>query len=375
MEEAHRNVKVRERELETAEKTWRNSLRTAGLPELLEPEQLKEIINRSDRISGYNTRLEQLRGELESKQKEITTIQQRIDTTLHETGLPMAQAGLSDRLSIISRAISEQRVHVAARKEFAGRYKSLRSRLNKIKRELDRHLGIKQRLLAKIGAESEEAYRRVHSQHVARRKLEKKLNELDDQIRLAIGKKFKHKDLEQTFANYGSNGLDKRWEALQAELELDREEQNRLLQLRGELMQEVKALGDDARLDEVRLELNAIETEMGQLRIKWQELAAGSQMLEMIRETYESKRQPETLREASNYLEKLSDGRYTRIWTRMTGEELLVDNSKGETIAVENLSRGTREAVFLGLRLALVGAYARRGAVIPMVLERRVSEL
>ena len=369
MEEAHRNVQVKTRELENAEKNWRNALKTAGLPELLEPEQLKEIINRSDRITDYNSRLEQLRTELEGKQKEIATIQHRIDSTLHETGLPIAQAGLSERLSIISRAISEQRVHVNSRKELAGRYKSLRNRLNKIKRELDRQLGIKQRLLAKIGAESEEDYRRVYAQHVQRRKLEKKKNELDEQIRLAIGKQFEHKDFQEVFTTYGAGGLEKRWETLQAEVELDREEQNRLLQLRGELMQEVKALGDDARLDEVRLELNAIETEMGQLRLKWQELAASSQMLEMIRESYESKRQPETLREASNYLEKLSDGRYTRIWTRMTGEELLVDNSKGETIAVENLSRGTREAVFLGLRLALVGAYARRGALVPMVLD------
>ena len=487
MESAHRNVQVGQRELETLEKNWRTALRTAGLPEALEPEQLKEIISRSDRITGHNTRLEQLRIELQSKQKEISTIQQRIDNTLHETGLPFyqnqnqnqnltqshnlspsrtqahginpipgqsqldsnlahnldsnlthnldptqdrnrdrdrnrnssrdrnknrnrkrnqknqtqyqtdhldqnidtyrdptrdqyqdhthtqsqypTQTGLSDRLGMITRAISEQRVHVAARKELASRYKSLRTRLNKAKRELDRQLGIKQRLLAKIGAESEEDYRRISSQHSQRRKLEKKRNELDDQIRLAIGKQFDHKDMQEVFTNYGSGGLEKRWETLQADVELDREEQNRLMQLRGQLMQEVKSLGDDSRLDEVRLELNSIETEMGQLKLKWQELAAGSQMLEMIRETYESKRQPETLREASNYLEKLSDGRYVRIWTRMTGEELLVDNAHDETIAVENLSRGTREAVFLSLRLALVGAYARRGAVVPMVLD------
>ncbi len=58
-----------------------------------------------------------------------------------------------------------------------------------------------------------------------------------------------------------------------------------------------------------------------------------------------------------------------RIWTRLVGEELLVDNAEGDTIPVDKLSRGTREAVYLSLRLALVGAYARRGALIPMVLD------
>ena len=122
-------------------------------------------------------------------------------------------------------------------------------------------------------------------------------------------------------------------------------------------------------MDVVRLELNSIDAEIAKLKAHWQELGASSQMLEMIRESNESKRQPETLKEASTYLSKLSEGRYVRIWTRMTGEELLVDNAADETLPVENLSRGTRETVFLSLRLALVGAYARRGAVVPMVFD------
>jgi hypothetical protein len=75
------------------------------------------------------------------------------------------------------------------------------------------------------------------------------------------------------------------------------------------------------------------------------------------------------LKEASGYLERLTEGHYTRIWTKLVGEELLVDNEDDETITVDKLSRGTREAVYLSLRLALVTVYARRGAVLPMVLD------
>ncbi|MGB1929640.1 MAG: ATP-binding protein, partial [Mariniblastus sp.] len=55
--------------------------------------------------------------------------------------------------------------------------------------------------------------------------------------------------------------------------------------------------------------------------------------------------------------------------TKLIGEELLVDSEEGATISVDKLSRGTREAVYLSLRLALVRAYARRGSVVPMVLD------
>ena len=48
---------------------------------------------------------------------------------------------------------------------------------------------------------------------------------------------------------------------------------------------------------------------------------------------------------------------------------MLVENDKGESLSLELLSRGTREAVFIGLRLALLGSFARRGAMLPLVLD------
>ncbi|HMO12668.1 MAG TPA: hypothetical protein PKA83_00945 [Pirellulaceae bacterium] len=145
--------------------------------------------------------------------------------------------------------------------------------------------------------------------------------------------------------------------------------QTKLHQQRGELLQEVKMLGEDSRLDEARMELTSVNLQLEKIKREWQVLCISSQMLESIRENYEAQRQPETLREASNYLAKLTEGHYVRIWTRLSGEELLVDNHEDETLSVDLLSRGTREAVFLALRLALVGAYARRGSVLPMVLD------
>ena len=128
-------------------------------------------------------------------------------------------------------------------------------------------------------------------------------------------------------------------------------------------------MGEDSRLDTANLELNSVNAQISKLQKDWQVLASSTQLLEIIRESYESKRQPETLKDASNYLERLTEGKYKRIWTKLIGEELLVDNRDDETIPVDKLSRGTREAVYLSLRLALVGAYSRRGATIPMILD------
>jgi ferredoxin len=98
-------------------------------------------------------------------------------------------------------------------------------------------------------------------------------------------------------------------------------------------------------------------------------LAATWVVLDRICRLYEAERQPETLIEASHYLAKLTKGQYTRIWTPLGDKALRVDEKPGHSLRLEVLSTGTREAIFLSLRLALIAGYARRGAKLPIVLD------
>ena len=51
-----------------------------------------------------------------------------------------------------------------------------------------------------------------------------------------------------------------------------------------------------------------------------------------------------------------------RVWTPLDQDTLLVDDAHGHALRIEVLSAGTREQVFLAIRLALVAMYSRRGA-------------
>ena len=368
-EDVRRRMTSQERELKKAEENWKASLRTSGLPATLRPHQLEEIKQRADRVSTHYIQLDQFSSEKVEREKELAALNQRIDMMLHETGVKFHNDNIVDRLSHLHRAINEQRQFVSVRKEHANKYKSLRNRLNKAKRELDKLLGQKQRLLAVVGAASEQDYRALDATFVRRQKLIKSNENISEQITAAIGKQFTEPDVAELLEAYGVSGLEKQWDFVQEEIDRIKATQARLLQQRGEFAQEVKTLGEDSRLDTAQLELNSVNAQINKLQKDWQVLASSTQMLEIIRESYESKRQPETLKDASNYLEQLTEGKYKRIWTKLIGEELLVDNRDEETIPVDKLSRGTREAVYLSLRLALVAAYARRGATIPMILD------
>jgi hypothetical protein len=65
----------------------------------------------------------------------------------------------------------------------------------------------------------------------------------------------------------------------------------------------------------------------------------------------------------------MTGGRYARVWTPLGEDTLRVDDSSSQSLPIQVLSRGTREQLFLSLRMALVGLYSRRGASMPLVLD------
>ena len=75
------------------------------------------------------------------------------------------------------------------------------------------------------------------------------------------------------------------------------------------------------------------------------------------------------LREASRWLSRLTDGRYPSITTAIDEAKLEVHDADGTIWNPERLSRGTREQVFLALRLALIRDLGRHDVSLPVVMD------
>ena len=358
-----------EASVKKGQRQWRDSLKGFGLPERLKPADMKDVARQIEFISECRDAVGDKSTKLEEKQNEHRALCARIHTLAEETELTLTDSDPRRRLDEMRRLLNDQRDLIKRREDLASQFKRLRNSYSRERNQLEKWNASKRRLLTAAGAETEEQYRDFALQHQQMDKLVGKLETVDEQIRAALGGHFKWDDIVQLIDQHGAAGLEKIWERLQQEIEQTKTSKSDLQIERGKLMQEMNTLSSTDRLESARLELASLDSQIQDLKHLWQRLAATNQMLETVREQHEAQRQPETLLEASKYLEKLTEGQYTRIWTRLVGEQLLVDTDDGKAISVELLSRGTREAVYLALRLALVTAYARRGLVLPMVLD------
>lgn len=364
-----RHVVAADEELREARGRWRRALHAAGLPESLHPKQVRQLAAHHQRWSKVQSHVVDLKDRLGKLQGDRDSLLSRVHQVNADVGLANISADPQLQLSQLATALSGQREMVTRRRELQREDRELRQKLGAGSQVLRRLLRGREALFAEFRATDEDDLRARWQKLQEITKLNDRCRVLSEQIAGIIGGFCPEEEVEAQLASTSKEELESRYKGLVSKVQ---ESQNRLGQLyqrRGEINQEMKTLGENRRLPAAKFEVSCLEERLSQAVLRWQTSGVVVRLLEIVRERYETERQPETLSEASLFLDKLTDGKYTRIWTPLGEHELRVDDQEGRPMSLDVLSRGTREAIFLSLRLALVSAYGRRGVTIPMVLD------
>jgi len=131
----------------------------------------------------------------------------------------------------------------------------------------------------------------------------------------------------------------------------------------------VDATARDRSTEALQVELVDVEHQLAGQLDRRRLLERSGLLLEETRLTVARDHQPPVLRDASHWLARLTDGRHTAITTTIDEARLEVHDRDGSVWKPERLSRGTREQVFLALRLALVRDLQRHGVPLPIVMD------
>lgn len=137
----------------------------------------------------------------------------------------------------------------------------------------------------------------------------------------------------------------------------------------GTIKQELKALSGDRQACRTRLELQQTQEKLHDAWEGWYAMAMSAETVDLVSALFEQAHQPEMLAAAIPFLERLTLGKYHRLWTQLGRKQLFVDDEHAIPRPAEQLSGGTREQLFLAIRLAMVKAFARQGIELPMVLD------
>ncbi len=366
---AEETLRTAKSELEKATKEWRVALRSVGLPDETTPSEIEKLALQYSGLAELRAKLENKQEELEQCDGEYEKVTRRITAIAEEAELVLEEG---EPLEQLEHLLSERRLQqgrIDHRKKLKERSRDLKEKLSGLEKTHERIEGEIESLFRTAQVDGEESYRQLATDWATVAKLNEKRERLSREIIAAIGTSGTEEDYEPLLAADMIGRLEGQFEILSEEHDGIEKRLRELIVHRSTLEERQQAMIEDTSLADKRIELDLVEAQLEKAKDQWRVHASVGSMLELIRNDYEEHRQPETLIEASKYLERLTRGRYPRVWTPLAEDVLMVDDQDGQTLRVENLSRGAREQLFLSVRLALVAMFARRGVQLPMVLD------
>ena len=141
--------------------------------------------------------------------------------------------------------------------------------------------------------------------------------------------------------------------------------QNELDVLNAELLN----LDESSQLTEMLGDISSKQAELKEVEIRWANLFLVDFIIKRTREEYEGDHGSEVLRRASDYLNRITDGRYSQIMRieEDPGYQLKEDNGSYRYPIPPDVSRGAFAQIYLSIRLA----YAEEGAHsnLPIILD------
>jgi uncharacterized protein YhaN len=348
-------------------KKWRRLLAEAGLPSDIAPKDLPAHSHRLARVRDLHRQLAERNAELTRRRGEYETLAGRMRHLVAATGIvPRSQVPL-DQLRQCLAELGEQQKLLKQRTSLKRASDRLRRKGRQLAVEAKRLQARRRLLLDASGALDEAEFRRRAAAQAECQRLAAERATLCHEISTALATEYTEAQLSDWLAP--ARNLEQLENENSEARRALRERLTKAVERRGEMNEQLKMLIENRQLAHMQLELGIVERRLLDALDRWRVLAACGMILTAVRDYYEREHQPQALREASGYLNRLTGGRYRRVWTPLGEHGLKVDDDQGRTLTVDVLSSGTREQLFLALRLALVGCYARRGMSLPLVLD------
>jgi len=362
-------VKDSEADLAAARRRWQEAVAAAGFPKGVSPKQVRRLAAHAGEINELHERLERRREELGHRTRELEGLTVRIAQLVTDLGVSAPAKSPVGQVDALVTRLREEESRWNHRRDLARQARQMRPKRVRARLGVVRLKRLRRMMLDRAGVADEAEFRRRAADHARALELRGERAAVQREIDAALAGFCPEAEVLAQIEQERGPSLEARREQLQKRIEACNAQVKQRYASLGQLTEQLKALTENRAPAVKRLELASVEKRLEEAIRRWQVLALTHQTLENVRKSYEQTRQPETLQEASSYLNRLTQGRYLRVWTPLDEDVLLLDDEDGRPVSVEILSRGTREQLFLSLRLALADSYARRGKSLPLVLD------
>lgn len=349
---------------------WQVWLSALRFPTDWQPELALTVVNRLQNLRDKLQQIPALEGRLQAMSRRLDEFDPFVAKLCDQVApdwkaqpTEVAARHLADRLQS---AIDTDTRRTALTRELSKH----RTKLDEIKEQQQSLRSEHQRLLDLATTTTDDAFfheadradssREIESQISAKQKELKLLREFDEESAF-FG------ELQQVdFA-----ALDASRQSLEQQIQHLEDEERRANERKGATGKELEQLDGSAAAADIQSAINQRRAALANAIDRYVPLLFARQMLQKTLEKFEKESQPEMLNDVSKLFRDMTGGRYQRVERpRDASRPLIVyRGDQAEVLEPQELSTGTREQLYLAIRLAYVLHYCTKAEPLPIVLD------
>ena len=138
---------------------------------------------------------------------------------------------------------------------------------------------------------------------------------------------------------------------------------------RAEIRISLDGLTSEEESSWLRAEHHRLLEEMRGYARDWTVLAIAENLLKEAQSKFERERQPDVIRHSQEFFRDITQGRYQTVFSPLDKPEIHVSDGSGSTKQPNELSRGTREQLFLSLRFGYIRDLGQRAERLPLLVD------
>lgn len=364
-----RQWEQKEKDLNQKFDDWREWLRERKLDPNIAPITTKNIAKTARQAKTMiaqrirlDERIQQMKTICQETEKSIRSLEPLVKNVSLQNELPV-------NIEIICQALSESKANQDKSNLLETQCQDQTAKITRLTNQLDNISNDIAQFIRSSGAKDSSDF--LHKQSIL--EVKKSLNEKIAQKREII----------QSNVGLGSH-FDKFIEAIQTtplediqqklsriRIELEELHQNRehLLQDIGETRNEIEKLASNNDLIAKQTELEFLKQQLQSLAREWTAYRGVLVLIDAAKQKFEKNRQPGVIRSAESLFNQITGGSYHRIIKPIDQDDLIIEDEFHQRKGVHEMSRGTREQLYLAMRFGLIDEYETRSEPLPAVMD------
>ncbi len=346
---------------------WNETLKEYGLPDswtasvsLKALNSIGELMRMSEELSVVRDRAAEMRTSVERFEVDLRRVLTEASTDLGDIPAVECCRQLGERLDHARTAAAE---FESSERELS----RLRERLSLIEPQLEsqtRELG---ELLASAGVADEASFLSLAKEIEQHARLTATMRDLERDVSTIAGDDSQFaKELQEV----DSDLIVAQVEQLSQEIALSESQYDQSLQESAVARRRLEELDNRSRSVELAAETECLRSELATAVDRWAPLVLMEAMMDRALKDFEQNHQPRLIEEVSRLFAAITGNRYRRIRRQLEGgETLLAEDRTGMLKKPDELSTGTREQLYLAIRLAFVLQYCESSEPLPIVMD------